>query len=124
MYTVLIVEDDYDYSEQLSSFFQDKKIKLLQATDGEEGVKQATENLPDLIILDLMLPKKLGVTVLEELRQVPQTKEIPIIVVSSFSSQFNKSNFQRLGVDQFIHKANSTPEQIANQALKILEKSS
>ena len=66
----------------LKDNFEFKGYRVLTAADGEEGLRKARENPPDLILLDLMMPKKSGVKFLNEIRQDEQLKGTPIVVAS------------------------------------------
>lgn len=82
---ILIVDDDPDICTFVSEVLQDNAFEALTAGDGAEGLAKARESRPDLIILDLMMPKKSGVRFLNEIKQDASLKKIPIIVVSGAS---------------------------------------
>ncbi len=84
--TLLLVEDDPPTRGLVRELLRNEGYGLLVATNGEEAVNVARAEAPDLVLLDLMLPKKSGWTVLEELKADPATREIPVIVVSAFGS--------------------------------------
>ncbi len=79
---VLVVEDDPKASELLSIHLSDAGYQVAYAIDGEEALKKAKELRPAIITLDIMLPKKDGWQVLMELKQIPETQNIPVIIVS------------------------------------------
>ena len=79
---VLVVEDDPKSRELLSIHLSDAGYLVAYATDGEEAIKKAIELRPAVITLDIMLPKKDGWQVLMELKQMPETQNIPVIIVS------------------------------------------
>ncbi len=79
---VLVIDDDPDICTYVSEVLQDNDYRTATAGDGAEGLARVREARPDLIILDLMMPKKSGVRFLNEVRQDPALSGIPIIVLS------------------------------------------
>src|ERR1700704_932677 len=80
---VLIIEDERDLTEVLTYNLHREGYETLVAHDGQEGLRKAQTLLPDLIILDLMLPVLSGQDVLRELRAGERTREIPVIILSA-----------------------------------------
>ena len=83
MYTVLIAEDESDIRQLISFNLERESMDTLLAKDGAEAFEIAKEKGPDLIILDLMLPKMDGFTVFKELRLDSRTKDIPVIMLTA-----------------------------------------
>ncbi|MBF0564761.1 MAG: response regulator [Nitrospirae bacterium] len=79
---VLIVDDEKDTRTYLASILKKKKYEVLFAEDGVEGLAKAREEKPDLIILDIMMPKKNGIRVLEALRRDPDLGDVNVIMLS------------------------------------------
>ncbi|PIT90425.1 MAG: response regulator, partial [Candidatus Komeilibacteria bacterium CG10_big_fil_rev_8_21_14_0_10_41_13] len=84
---ILIIEDDGFLLQMYSSKLTLEGFKVVDAIDGEKGVRVAKKELPDLILLDLMLPKKDGVTVLGELKKDKETKNIPVIILTNIGQK-------------------------------------
>lgn len=82
---ILIIEDDLILSTTLADNLIKEGFDILQANDGEVGLALALSKKPDLILLDILLPKVDGITVLNKLREDPLGKEIPVIVLSNLS---------------------------------------
>ena len=82
---VLVVEDDHDVSNLLLELLQDKGLKAVPAFDGDSALALARKLKPHLITLDLALPTIDGHDVLEKLKSDPETREIPIVVISAFT---------------------------------------
>ena len=80
---ILIVEDDAVLLKNLAAFFKDAGFGVLQAVDGEAGFKTAVEERPDIILLDILLPKMDGISVLKKLRQEHQALRMPIILLTN-----------------------------------------
>lgn len=79
---ILVVEDDIKTSKLISLYLTQNGYRVIHAYDGEEAIEKAKENRPFAITLDIMLPKKDGWQVLKELKNIPETREIPVIIVS------------------------------------------
>src|SRR5438105_3880253 len=79
---LLLVEDELQISDLYQHILSQAGLKIIAAFDGEEGLKLA-QTRPDLILLDIMLPKKNGMTVLHELKSNEQTKDIPVILLTN-----------------------------------------
>jgi CheY-like chemotaxis protein len=77
--------------------------------DGEEGVRRATELNPDIVFLDIRLPKKDGFTVLEELRGQESTADIPVIILSNYGEKELVDRGLKLGAMEFLVKAQTSP---------------
>ena len=82
---ILIIDDDPDNLIYLSAVLEDNHYETITASDGAEGLKKAQEMAPDLILLDLMMPKKSGIKFLNEIKLNEALKDIPIIVESGVS---------------------------------------
>jgi two-component system, OmpR family, alkaline phosphatase synthesis response regulator PhoP len=81
---ILIVDDDPDFVEVTSRILRVRPYQVTVAYNGEEGVKKIREQKPDLILLDIMMPKKDGFIVADELSRDPTISEIPILAITSF----------------------------------------
>ena len=104
---VLIVDDEEGIREVLSASLQHRDYDILTAVDGEDGLEQAQRLLPDLILLDVIMPKLDGWQVMQRLQQDERTQHIPIVVVSAKSeteSLFRSKNLR--AVDHFIKPVN------------------
>ena len=82
---------------------------VINAVDGEEGLRIARKNIPDLILLDMMLPNMSGTDVLSALKQDPSTRDIPVFVLSSLS-QKNEARLLRAGAAGYFEKSNTFME--------------
>jgi CheY-like chemotaxis protein len=85
---ILIVDDDADFTEALSSFLQSKGYLVLQARDGSEGLRVAKAEHPDLVLMDVMMRERTeGFFTVQEMRRTPGLENIPIFVMTSLYSQ-------------------------------------
>ena len=101
---ILVVEDDPDLVELLSFNLRGCGFTVSTASDGLDALKKARAILPDLILLDLMLPELDGFGVCEILRREPETARIPIIMVTAMSSQFARMAGLEAGANDYIAK--------------------
>ena len=101
---ILLVEDERSLVEILSVNLEREGFEVLTAYDGQDGLRQAQIKLPDLIVLDLMLPLKGGLEVCRELRQGTRTREIPIIMVTAKSEETDQLVGFATGADDYVTK--------------------
>lgn len=121
---ILLVEDDTFLIKIYKDKFELEGFELLIAEDGESGLKMATEEDVSLVILDLMIPKISGVDLLEQLRQTPKGINLPVVVLTNLTEQASQQKVKKLGVSEFIIKADLTPGQLVERVKKVLEKTS
>lgn len=110
---VLIVEDEPAQMELLTYNFRKDGYGILEASDGEEGLLIAQEELPDLIVLDWMLPKQSGIEVCRQLKRGDQTRGIPIIMLTARGEDNDKVRGLDTGADDYLVKPYSVPELLA-----------
>lgn len=101
--SLLVVEDNPDIRQYIVSLFQNK-YNVLEAADGEEGVKLAMQHLPDLIISDIMMPVKDGFACCKEIREQVETAHIPILMLTARAEDTDIIRGARLGVDDYMMK--------------------
>jgi CheY-like chemotaxis protein len=101
---ILIIEDNKDNSDLVSYLMESAGFEVLIAMDGFKGLALAAEHVPDLIVLDLMMPEMDGWEVAEKLRTDPTTAEIPIVVVSALADSESKRRGKEFGVVGYITK--------------------
>jgi len=118
--TLLIVEDNLDNMTTFKVLLN-QNYNIIEAYDGEEGVKCANENLPDLILLDMSLPKLDGIKVVKILKENDITANIPVVAVSAQVMKGDKERFLAAGCDDFVPKpidANDLIEKIETWILE------
>lgn len=106
MKTILIIEDEPTLQKTLSLALQQEGYEIKNALDGEIGLKLAKETKPDLILLDLILPKIDGFEALEVLKNDDATKDIPIIVLTNLESTQEIEKALVMGATTYLVKAN------------------
>lgn len=101
---ILVIEDERDLTQVLAYNFQREGYETIVSHDGQEGLRKAQTLLPDLVILDLMLPTLSGVEVCRELRAGERTREIPIIILSAKAEETDQVVGFSLGCDDYVTK--------------------
>lgn len=101
---ILFIEDEPDIVMLMQTRLKSRGYEMLSAFDGEEGLKMVQEEKPDLILLDVVMPKIDGLTVCSRLKADPQTKHIPIIIVSASGGKDLPERCLAAGADDVIIK--------------------
>ena len=112
MSKILFVEDEPSLQKAISEVLTQEGYKVLGAADGEEGLKKAKEEKPNLILLDLILPKKDGFEVLKELKADEKLKDIPVIVLTNLEGVGDVEKALTLGATTYLVKANYDLEDV------------
>lgn len=104
MPTVLYAEDDKEHRLMMKIILKGQNIVLLEAGDGKEAVQKIKSQLPDLILLDLFMPKLDGFGVMEAVRSTPEIRHIPIVVLSAWPTGDNRQRARKAGAVDFLAK--------------------
>lgn len=112
---VVIVEDDEHISKVYEIKLARENIESIVAHDGEEAVAIITAEKPDLIILDLMIPKKDGFGVLEEIKKNPDLASIPVIILSNLGQKGDQDRAIALGANEYLVKVDYPIQEIINK---------
>ena len=104
MNTVLVVDDQLSHREMISNLLKGSGFKVMMASDGNEALEQIEAHPPDLVILDIVMPKVNGYEVCRQVKSNPITKQIPVIVCSIMSEEFDRFWGMRQGADAYIGK--------------------
>ncbi|OUR78646.1 two-component system response regulator [Alphaproteobacteria bacterium 46_93_T64] len=107
-YTVLVVEDEPNIVLSLQFIMRQAGYTVRIASDGEQALRAIDEYVPDLVLLDIMLPKRDGFAVCEEIRNNPACNKIKIIMLSAKSRDADREKALALGADEFVTKPFST----------------
>ena len=111
--TILYVEDNEFNLKIVRKLLSRTSYRLLEAVDGEQGVATALRELPDLILMDIQLPKLSGLDATRMLRGDPKTAQVPIIVVTSFALSGDNKKAQDAGASAYLAKPYSPRELLA-----------
>lgn len=118
MKKILIIEDE----EVLLSLLQEKLVQegysVIVATDGVEGLDKMKNEEPDLILLDIVMPKMGGFEVLEIMNKDQGLKKIPVIIISNSGQPVELSRAEELGVKDWLVKADFNPQQVLDKVKK------
>ncbi|MFC1966043.1 response regulator [Chloroflexota bacterium] len=117
---ILIVEDNPQNMRLIEMTLRTGGYALLKATDGEEALDLATREQPDLIIMDMQLPKISGIEVAKRLRQFPAFNHVPIIALTAYAMKGDREKFIEAGCDAYVSKPINTRE-LPEMVAKILQ---
>lgn len=118
---ILIIEDDKFLRELMVRKLVNDGYEAIEATNGEEGVRTAKAEKPDLILLDLILPGIDGFESLTRIRKDQETANIPVIILSNLGQKEDIEKGLRLGATDYLIKAHFAPGEIAEKIASILK---
>lgn len=116
---VLLIEDELFIQELYQNRLEKAGFEVLVASDGLEGVIKANSN-PDIVLLDIMLPKMHGMEVLSKLKESPQTKDIPIVMLTNLGQESIIKEAFKKGCLGYIMKMRVTPSELAQRVGEFL----
>ena len=104
-WTVLVVDDNRQNLELLLAYLEDmEEVTAIQARDGVGALEQVARRRPDLILLDIMMPKMSGFEVCKQLKSNPQTRDIPVVMVTALNETADIERATECGTDDYITK--------------------
>lgn len=112
---VVVVEDDEHISKVYQVKLQKEGIEVILARDGEEAVAMISSEKPDLVLLDLMIPKKDGFGVLEDIKKIPELANIPVIVLSNLGQQSDQERALALGAVEYLVKVDYPIQEVIDK---------
>ncbi len=121
--TVLLAEDDIFLTQLLTTRLQRAGINVIKAVDGEDILNILKTTTPDLILLDIILPKKSGFEVMEEMRANPLLKSGPIIIISNLGQESDIARGKQLGAVEYFIKAQTSIDDLVVKIKEFLDKS-
>jgi two-component system, cell cycle response regulator DivK len=119
---ILIADDTFDTRELYSFYLIQCGFSVKTVTDGEAAVQTALESLPDVIVLDLSMPRVDGIAATKRIRAQPETRHIPVIVVTGFPHRAAQRDALEAGADVFLGKP-CLPEDLARQVQRLIARS-
>jgi DNA-binding response OmpR family regulator len=119
---VLLVEDDRFLRRACEASLQQRGFEVRTATDGEEGLALATSQRFDIILLDLLMPKKPGIEVLAALKSNESTARIPVLILSNSSRDEDKRRAVELGANGYYVKANLSLKTLGDEVTRLVGK--
>ena len=119
---LLLVEDDVTMVKMYQKKFLAEGYEVVTAYDGEEGLKKVKEVKPDLVILDVMMPKLDGLAVFKLMKAEPATKDIPVILLTNFDQKDAIYESFTLEAVEYLIKSDVTPAQVVQKVEELLKK--
>ena len=117
---ILIIEDDKILAELLEKKLKNAGFEVVLAFDGKEGLASLRANKPDLILLDIVMPKKNGMELMEEMNKDPETNltKIPVIVISNSGEPVEIDRVLELGAKDYLIKTEFNPQEVIEKVIK------
>lgn len=120
MKKILFIEDESTLQKTLGDVLAQGNYKVISALDGKIGLRLAKSEKPDLILLDLVLPKMHGFEILRELKKDPETEEIPVIILTNLEKMEDVEKAIELGAKTYLVKTQYKIEEIMDKIKKVL----
>lgn len=120
--TILLIEEDAYFSQILKRTLEERGFDVLWSANGEDGVRQAISSRPAVIILALMISKKDGFQVLEELKSHEETKRIHVVMLTRMSQREDIQRCLQAGACEYMIKAHHTPDDVVRRVERLVEK--
>lgn len=120
MKKILIIEDEIILRNLLEKKFKQEGYDVAVAVDGEDGIDKMRENKPDLIILDIVMPRLDGFGVMEKMQEDEGLKNINIMIVSNSGQPVELDRARRLGARDWLIKTDFDPQEVISKVSKIL----
>lgn len=120
--TILLAEDDRFVSDIYKRKLDTEGYEVLFAPDGREALKIMEEIVPDLVLLDIMMPFVDGMEVLQKMKGDPRWKFIPVVMLTNLAEKENIEKSISMGADGYIIKAHFTPSEVMQKIRTVLEK--
>lgn len=117
--TVLLVEDDEMLNAMYKAKFEKEGYTVLTAFNGSEGVKQVEANGPDIVLLDIIMPKMDGFVALKKIKKGPN-KDVPVILLTNLGQEEDIKKGKELGAADYYIKANHTPAEVVDKVKKLI----
>lgn len=119
---ILLVEDDPALVEMYKVKFSEEGFEIMVANDGEAGLALAQQEIPSVMMLDIMMPKMDGFAVLAELKKDLKTKDIVVVLLSNLGQESDIEKGKQMGAADYVVKASMTPTQVFEKVKSYLTK--
>jgi len=117
---IMWIEDDQFLSGIIAQKLSSHGGTLVHASNGEDGLAMTRKEMPDVLILDILLPSLSGYDVLSSIKEDAKTKDIPVIMFSNLGDPEDMKKAKELGAIKFLMKATIVPEELVDEILKVL----
>lgn len=118
---ILLVEDDNFIVDMYTTKFELEGFRIVTAEDGQKGLEMAKAEKPDIILLDILMPKMDGFAVIEQLKKDDETKNIPVVLLTNLGQKEDIKKGFELGAVGYLIKAHFMPSEVVDKIKKILE---
>ncbi len=115
---ILLIEDEEMLANMYEVKFKNEGYDLEKALDGAQGLEKAKSLKPDFILLDIIMPKMDGFSVLKALKEDPETKDIPVMLLTNLGQDEDRERGKQLGAIGYLVKANITPSEVVAEVKK------
>ena len=125
MANIMLVEDDAILVEMYQAKFEIEGHEIVVATNGQECLRLLEDYQPDIILLDILMPKLNGFHVLKEIKKRPNLRQIPVILLTNLGEaevDMNQELARALGVSDYLIKSHHTPDEVVAKVMKSLNK--
>lgn len=122
MTKIAIIEDDQVINQMYRMKFEAAGFDVSTAGDGETGIEMVSKFRPDIILLDLQMPRMDGAEALEHIRAAKNTADTPVIILTNLGEEEAPKNLRSLGIHSYIVKAELTPSQVVSRVKDALGK--
>ena len=112
---ILLIEDEKILGEMYKEKFTQAGFEVFLAIEAKEGIKLAKKERPDLILLDILLPRENGIFFLKKLRKISEIASIPVVAFSNYDDPPTKREAVKLGVKEYLIKTSYTPQEIVEK---------
>lgn len=119
---ILLIEDDPFLLNMYATKFELENFKVTVADDGEKGLRAVEKEIPDIILLDIMLPKMNGFEVLKQLKASKDFRDIPVILLTNLSQKNEIEQGLSMGANDYLIKAHFMPSEVVDKIKEILKK--
>jgi CheY-like chemotaxis protein len=118
---ILLVEDDRFLRRACETSLRQRGFSVTVAVDGEDALDKVRQAPPDLILLDLLMPRMTGIEVLRTLRAQEPTRGIPVLILSNSSREQDAEEIRTLGISDYLVKANLSLQELGDRVTRLLE---
>src|SRR3989338_1689942 len=120
MKKILLIEDEKILGEMYKEKFTQAGFEVVWADSAEKGIEVILEVKPDLVLLDILLPRGNGISFLKKLKELPEIVSCPVVAFSNFDDPETKKQAFELGVKEYLIKTNYTPSEIVAKIKQLL----
>ena len=120
MKKILVIEDEKVLAEMYKDKLSKAGFETIEAMEAEEGLQLAEREKPNLIVLDILLPRENGITFLKKMKKNPEIFSIPVVILSNFDDPLTKKEALDLGAKDYLIKSNHDPKETVERIKKYI----